>query len=651
MSIKTFQTTFSGGQINRDAEGRIDLELYSKAARSIKNCYISATGFVFRREGLNYIDTTTSNKECRLIDFEFSATENYLLAFTEGQMKVYKEDALVATITSSPINTLTTAQIKEMDYLQLADTVMLFHKDFNIKILRTSDTVWTPSAITYTNIPYYAYGALSTSNPSSDLTYSSTSGKTKITLGSAVGSSSWVGQYIYFDKGGVLQVYKYDSTTVLWGNWKVEPPDTDTVSSGEWELETGYEKIISSSRGYPSCACFGKGRLWLGGIKSSPTQLIGSQVDDFFNLDVGTGLDSDAIVYSIVKGKQDRISYLYYHTTLQIFTQSSEWFVPINTTNTITPKNFTVQSASDNGTSCKPTVLDGSILFSDREGLVIRQFVYDEVRQNFNSPNVSLLSSDLIVNVKKLIARRPYANNPNSNAYMLNTDGTIAILNLLLEQEFRAFSLFETQGEFEDITELNGDIYVVVKRTINDADVRFIEKLSYDNYLDGSLVKTNATAQTSWSGFSHLNGEECYVIGDEFILDKQTPSSGNITSNLAVKECECGLPFFAEIESLPINFEKNGEITVGDKKRLVYANIRMSESRNLLMTITQDNGTINRYTIPFRNFGANVLDKQASLYSSWKKVFLNGYSRDIVFKITQEQPLEFKILCVEIGVQ
>lgn len=651
MSVKTIQTTFSGGMINQDSEGRKDLDVYGKSARSIKNCYVSSVGFAFRREGEAYIDTTTTSQAGRLIDFEFSSTETYELLFTAGEMKVYKADVLVATVTTSPISTLTAAQIQEMDYLQLADTVLLYHSDFNIKIIRSSDTVWTPSAVTYTNIPYYAYGALTTTSPAATLTYTSASGKTKLTLGAAVGASTWVGQYIYLDKGGVLQVYQYDSTTVLWGNWKVEPPETTVVASGEWDLETGYEPLISSTKGYPSCACFGKGRLWLGGVKSAPTQLIGSQVDDYFNLDVGTGLDSDAIVYPVIKGKQDKIKFIIYQTTLQIFTQSSEWYVPISTTNTITPSNFVVQPSSDNGCSCKPVILDGNTLFTDREGLVVRQFVYDDLRQNFSAPNLSLLSSDLIKTVKKIVSRKPYSGNPNAIAYFLNTDGTITVLNLLSEQEFKAFSYFETDGLYEDISELNGDIYLLVKRTINGSTVRFLEKLDYDYYLDASKLQTSATKKTSWTGLAHLNGELCSVIGDEFVLDDETPATAAITSSLPVLKCEVGLPFFAEIESLPIDFEKNKISTIGDKKRLVYANIRMADSRNLLMTITQENGTITRYTIPFRKFGANVLDKQAALFSGWKKVFLNGYARDITFKITQEQPLEFKILCVEIGVQ
>ena len=67
------------------------------------------------------------------------------------------------------------------------------------------------------------------------------------------------------------------------------------ISSGDWELEAGYEDTWSATRGYPKTGVFHEGRLYFGGSKSLPSALFGSKVGDFFNFLEAEGLDDDAI--------------------------------------------------------------------------------------------------------------------------------------------------------------------------------------------------------------------------------------------------------------------------------------------------------------------------------------------------------------------
>jgi hypothetical protein len=75
-------------------------------------------------------------------------------------MKVYRNDALQATVVASPIDTLTASQIREMKFVQSLNTLILVHPDRQpIQVLRTNDTTWTPSLITLTDIPTYDFGS------------------------------------------------------------------------------------------------------------------------------------------------------------------------------------------------------------------------------------------------------------------------------------------------------------------------------------------------------------------------------------------------------------------------------------------------------------------------------------------------------------
>ena len=112
------QRSFVGGEISPTSIMDIRRERYADSAKQLRNVYVSPEGYAFRREGLEYVAATTSNQEARLINFEFNNIQTYLLVFTAGEFKVYKDDVLQATVNSSPISTLTLAQIQEMDFTQ-----------------------------------------------------------------------------------------------------------------------------------------------------------------------------------------------------------------------------------------------------------------------------------------------------------------------------------------------------------------------------------------------------------------------------------------------------------------------------------------------------------------------------------------------------
>ena len=63
----------------------------------------------------------------------------------------------------------------------------------------------------------------------------------------------------------------------------------DMVTTGphlEWK-----EQTISTKRGFPQAVTFHNNRLWLAGLKSRPAGILASHIGDYFNFDLGTGLD------------------------------------------------------------------------------------------------------------------------------------------------------------------------------------------------------------------------------------------------------------------------------------------------------------------------------------------------------------------------
>lgn len=644
--FRQIQASFVSGELAPFMFGRVDTNIYSKAAKTLENVYVRPQGGAFRREGLQYWDNTTSNDPARLVPFEFNNLQTYVLVFTPGEFKVYRTDVagtVQATVNAAPISGLTATQIAEMNFTQSADTLILVHPDVQpIKITRSSHTNWTASSLTFENIPPHNYGSLTTSNPSGDITPDVKTGQVTVTGSGTSFDGTYEGQFLNLPKGGRIFVDTVNSTTELTGTVKVELVNTSTVTSGDWELEAGYEPVMSATRGWASTITFYKSRLWLGFVGERPQTILASKVGDFFNLDVGSALDDEALNITIDDDRVNRIRHLFPGRGLQIFTSGGEFSIRSSVNEAVTPSTIAAQLTKETlhgASTVPPQSVDGTTVFIEESGAVARQFVFNEVEQSFNAPNISITSQHLLKNPVSMDIRRSTATEPSDYLYVVNNDGTVAVLNSLREQDLLAWSQFTTDGDFEDVAVSGRIAFFIVKRTINGNTVRFLEALNPDHFMDASTRQTSGTATTSWSGLSHLNGEAVSVRGDDFILDDETVSSGNITSSEAVKELEAGLFKAAVVEPLPLFLSVEGQPFAGEWKSVQRILMQLYKSRNIVVDINDQ-----RTRPPFRNFGDDVLDDPVKEFSGWIQALGGGIRRDTSVKFTQEEPLEFNIL-------
>jgi hypothetical protein len=647
--LKTVQTGFSAGEVGAALKGGFDNDLYFKGAEKLRNVYVNPQQHLTRREGTKYIANTTGNAASRLVEFEFSTTQKYLLVFTAGQFKVFKDDVLQATVTASPISSLTLSQIETMEFTQSANKLFLFHKDFrSFEITRTSHTVWTVGQVNFDYIPWFAFAGLTISTPSGHLTPAVTSGRDALfTAQHSHFNSGHVGQYIYGKQGGIARITSVISATQIRCRIEVDFPSTNNIPEFSWELETGYEPTWSDSRGWPSCGTFHQNRLWLANSGQRPQSIWGSAVGDFFNFDIGSSADDDAIDFTLDDNAVNAILYLVSGRNLQIYTTGGEFFIATAVGTPVTPNSLSITKATSHGSSnVRPKAVGGVVLFVEVSGSVIREFVYNDLEQNYQARNISVLSPHLIVNPVSVAIRSSRATSPADYYYAVNSDGTLAVLSVAKSQELLAWSLFETDGAYEKICTVGSEVYVIVRRIINGSTVRFIEKFDGAYSLDASVLATNGSPTTSWSGLSYLNGHEVTVKGDDFILEKEVVSSGGITSSQAVSEIEVGLSFFVIVRLLPIQTELNGQSMAGDYKRVVFLNLLLLNARHIVIKVGDK-----KYVPSFDSFGANVLDTPVSLYTGWKKIYLAGVGRDTQIEITQEQPLEFNLLAAVVAIK
>jgi hypothetical protein len=93
--VKQIKTTFAGGELSEALDGRVDLTKYPTGAQLLENFYVTRYGGVSNRQGTSYIDDALGS--VKLVGFEFSVTQTYVLLFSELVMRVLKDGGLVLT--------------------------------------------------------------------------------------------------------------------------------------------------------------------------------------------------------------------------------------------------------------------------------------------------------------------------------------------------------------------------------------------------------------------------------------------------------------------------------------------------------------------------------------------------------------------------
>ena len=357
--LVSFQTNFSSGELDPLLRARIDLDQYKNGAETLTNVVVQPQGGVRRRGGLKHLyelpSAANPQNGTRCVPFEFSVDDSYMLIFTNQRMYVFKDKVQITNINGSgnpylAVSAVTSSILSTMCWTQSADTLIITHKDINpIKIVRGgTDASWTVSNISFVSVPKYAF-TISLSNPAGTLTPSAKSGEVTLTASSGVFSAGSVGQYINANPQGRARIVAYTSSTVVSAVTEIPFFDTTAIANGNWELESGYEDVWSSGRGWPRTATFHEGRLYFGGSKSRPSTVWGSKVAQFFDFMPDQAYDDDAVEATLDTNSLNVIIDIISGRDLQVFTSGGEFYVPQSGLDPITPTNFFVRAISRNG--------------------------------------------------------------------------------------------------------------------------------------------------------------------------------------------------------------------------------------------------------------------------------------------------------------
>lgn len=352
---------------------------------------------------------------------------------------------------------------------------------------------------------------------------------------------------------------------------------------------------ISSANNYPGAVGYFQGRRWFAGSNNKPQNVWATRSGTESNLTYSIPTrDSDAITARLTARQANLIRHLVPLGDLLALTSGAEWLINSGgNAGPITPGNIDYTPQGYSGASqVRPVVTDSSVLYAEDRGGRVREIQYSWEKQGYKSSDVSLMAPHLFDGYT--IVSMAYARSPNPTLWCVRSDGLLLGLTYIPAQQVLAWHQHSTLGQFESIAvipEGTDDVmYAIVKRTINGASKRYIERLHSRRFatLEDSFVVDaglfyNGTPATSIGGLWHLVGEEVSILADGAVKPAQTVgSNGKIALSKAASKVAVGKQITADLETLPLAWEMEAFAQGSNKSvNAVYLRVLNSSSVNV----------------------------------------------------------------------
>jgi len=151
-------TSFVSGELGSKLDGRTDFDKYRTGCKTLENFLVHPQGAATRRVGTQFIsEVKTSANKTRLIPFEFSTTQTYILEFGNQYIRFYKDKGQILSGGSAYeiASPYLTAELFEIKFAQSADVLYICHPNHAVrKLSRTGHTSWTLEELLFTYGPF-----------------------------------------------------------------------------------------------------------------------------------------------------------------------------------------------------------------------------------------------------------------------------------------------------------------------------------------------------------------------------------------------------------------------------------------------------------------------------------------------------------------
>ena len=684
------QVAFTAGQADQVTWKRTDDPSYLTAAQSLLNTEIGTTGLAKKRKGTTFLQDVTGEAVFNSTMYEFiDKNGNYYLILggdrnfyvygvPEPETEIITYNSLfVTTYTGAQVvandTSLTLVQVVPADYTS-SDLFELDYTQDNDSLIFTSPNyrpgrlyvdTYSPAvhfSFEYLDIyplPSYDFNTINYNNTTVALSTSGGGGLGTLTItfsGLPVGSvytNAWIGGQII--GGGVSDLAPIGYAIITAVN-QVGLNVTFTATVQIAFQTTAYPTAGSQYSirqpawvnqandpfrlGYPAKVLYFQNRLWFANTRLLPTTVFGSKLNQPISFDVGTGKDTDAIIYTIGQTNTGAIQWMNGGKQLEIFCSNLEFACPQNEDVGLTPSTFSVRQQSSYGSSSrlKPQTYINDSYFMQKTGKSIINFHFTGVGLSYQSTNVAPQSQQLMKNpVNRALLRGTDTSQDNFIYLMNDSDDTITTFQFASEIKLAALTpmVFQDNVQLIDICTVDNYVYILKYYTLT--GVFSIERLDTGVFIDSS-ENYYMNFDGSVTGLQRFNGYRVQVVYQNQDYGQYNVVNGEITVDNPLGysgQVQVGLLYNVEIKPM---YPFYGSTAAPFEKQVNRVYIDYYNSLNFFI-----NGSLVQYQ-SFYDIQNNIPLSPKTDTAIFSPV--SGYSRfdaeSIV--ITQSSPFDLQIL-------
>lgn len=499
------------------------------------------------------------------------------------------------------------ADLFDIHYVQSADVLTLVHPGYAPRELRrVSATSWTLTVISFaagiaaptgvsatpavvaTDYDYsYVVTAIAADGVSESVASTagtcqsnifSTGGANTIAWSAVTGASRYS---VYKLQGGL---YGYIGQTT--GLSVVD----DNIAPDLSKTPPLYETVFNTTSEYPGAVSYYEQRRTFAGTINKPQNLWATRsgTESAMSYSLPTR-DDDRISFRVAAREANTIRHIVPLTQLILLTSSAEWLVTSG--DVLTPSTVNVRPQSYVGANnVQPVVINNTMIYGAARGGHARELAYNWQANGFVTGDLCLRSAHLFDGLE--LVDMAYMKAPQPIVWAISSNGKLLGLTYVPDQQIGAWHQHDTQGEFEScavVAEGGEDfLYCVIKREIDGADVRYVERMAsrqFSDPEDAFFVDCGATydgaAATTISGLDHLEGETVSILADGAVRAQQVVTGGAIELDISASVVQVGLPITADLQTLPLAMQIDGAFGQGRAKNINKVWLRVFESSGI----------------------------------------------------------------------
>lgn len=346
---------------------------------------------------------------------------------------------------------------------------------------------------------------------------------------------------------------------------------------------------------YPGAVGYYQGRRWFAGTPLKPQNVWGTRSGTESNLSYSIPTqDDDSIKARLTARQANTIRHIVPLRDLILLTDGAEWVVDSGgVAGPITPATIDYRPQGYIGANnVQPVVTSKAVLYAQARGGRIREMLYSWQSQGYDTKDISIMAPHLFKG--RSIVSMCYSHAPDQTLWAVRDDGILLGLTYVPEHEIAAWHKHDTDGYYEAVASVpEGEedvVYAIIRRTINGRTVRNVERMhsrTFTALKDAFFVDCGITydgaATTSITGLWHLEGEVVTILADGAVHPVQTVVAGAITLDNAASVVHIGLPYNADLQTLPMAIERAAGFGQLNQKNLNRVGVRVTESSGLFV--------------------------------------------------------------------